>query len=56
MLLNILKTRILLLSDEAETGNAGEQLDRNSPINCNSCEADNWSASSFKQLLLLFMP
>ncbi len=54
MLLNILKTRILLSSDEAETGNAGEQPDRNSPIDGNSCEADNYSASSFKSITVIY--
>lgn len=47
MLLNILKIHILLFSDEAETGNAGEQPVRNNRIDCNSCEADNYLDSSF---------
>ena len=47
MLHNTVKTRNLLLSDEAETGNAGEQPDRNNPIGGNSCGADNYSASNF---------
>ena len=47
MLLNILKGGNLLLSGEAESGNAGEQPERNNPIDWNSWEVDNSSASGF---------
>ena len=47
MLHKILKRSNLLLSGEAESGNAGEQPDRNNPIDGNSWEVDNYSASNF---------
>ena len=45
MLHNTLKGSNLLLSDEAESGYAGEQPDRNNPIDWNSWEVDDYSAS-----------
>ena len=43
----MIKETILLISDEAEPGNAGEQPDRNNPIDWNSWEVDKSSASGF---------
>jgi len=47
MLHNCLKGINLSLSDEAEPGNAGEQPDRNNPIDWNIKEVEYKSASEF---------
>jgi len=43
----MIKESILSISDEAEAGNAGEQPARNNPVDWNSWEVDNPSASGF---------